>query len=129
VSNPSSISNINIKNAVSWPELHEKLSAVGLRFEKKGSDAILFVGEIAVKASSVDRAFSMGALRKRLGEFTPGDYPEEKAWMEPPVIYCCIAGNFIVQRTKSAPDHNLFGEWRGIELGFTQNTLLNFLPP
>ena len=51
-----------IKNARSWAELHEKLAGVGLRFEKKGSGAIIFVGEIAVKASSVDRAFSMGKL-------------------------------------------------------------------
>jgi hypothetical protein len=63
-----------IQNAQSWPELHEKLTTVGLRFEKKGSGAILFVGEIAVKASSVDRAFSMGKLCKRLGEFVPGNY-------------------------------------------------------
>ena len=35
-----------------------------MRFEKKGSGAIIFVGEIAVKASSVDRAFSMGSCAK-----------------------------------------------------------------
>lgn len=66
-----------IKNANSWPELHKKLAAAGLRFERKGSGAIIFVGEIAVKASSVDRAFSMGKLCKRLGEFVPGDYADE----------------------------------------------------
>jgi hypothetical protein len=66
-----------IQNAGSWPELHQKLAAVGLRFEKKGSGAIIFVGETAVKASSVDRAFSMGKLCKRLGEFVPGDYAGE----------------------------------------------------
>ena len=66
-----------IKNAASWPELHKKLAAAGLRFEKKGSGAIIFVGETAVKASSVDRAFSMGKLCKRLGEFLSGDYAGE----------------------------------------------------
>jgi hypothetical protein len=66
-----------IQNAGSWPELHKKLAAVGLRFEKKGSGAIIFVGETAVKASSVDRAFSMGKLCKRLGEFVPGEYAGE----------------------------------------------------
>ena len=65
-----------IKNAKSWTELHEKLASVGLRFEKKGSGAIIFVGEIAVKASSVDRAFSMGKLCKKLGEFEEGTYPD-----------------------------------------------------
>lgn len=65
-----------IKKAQSWAELHEKLAGVGLRFEKKGSGAIIFVGDIAVKASSVDRAFSMGKLCKKLGEFEEGDYPD-----------------------------------------------------
>lgn len=65
-----------IKNAQSWAELHEKLAKVGLRFERKGSGAIIFVGETAVKASSVDRAFSMGKLCKKLGEFEEGDYPD-----------------------------------------------------
>ena len=65
-----------IKDAQSWPELHEKLAEAGLRFEKKGSGAIIFVGEKAVKASSVDRAFSMGKLCKRLGEFEEGTYPD-----------------------------------------------------
>lgn len=65
-----------IKDAQSWAEMHEKLAEVGLRFEKKGSGAIIFVGEKAVKASSVDRAFSMGKLCKRLGEFEEGMYPD-----------------------------------------------------
>ncbi|HJH15398.1 MAG TPA: relaxase/mobilization nuclease domain-containing protein [Bilophila wadsworthia] len=63
-----------IKNARSWAELHEKLAGVGLRFEKKGSGAVIFVGDIAVKASSVDRAFSMGRLCKKWGEFEEGSY-------------------------------------------------------
>lgn len=65
-----------IKSAQSWAELHEKLAKVGLRFEKKGSGAIIFVGEKAVKASSVDRSFSMGKLCKKLGHFEEGIYPE-----------------------------------------------------
>jgi hypothetical protein len=63
--------------------LFQRRAAVGLSFEQKGSGAIIFAGDIAVKASSVDRAFSMGKLCKRLGEFVPGDYPKEKARIEP----------------------------------------------
>ncbi|MDR3361501.1 MAG: relaxase/mobilization nuclease domain-containing protein [Desulfovibrio sp.] len=63
-----------IREAKSWQELHEKLEVAGLRLEKKSSGAIIFVGEIAVKASSVDRAFSLGKLCRRLGEFVPGNY-------------------------------------------------------
>ena len=72
-----------IKNAKSWTELHEKLAGVGLRFEKKGSGALIFAGDIAVKASSVDRAFSMGELCKRLGDFEEGTYPDDLGKIAP----------------------------------------------
>ena len=72
-----------IQDAKSWAELHAMLASVGLRFERKGSGAILFVGAIAVKASSVARAFSMGKLCKRLGEFVPGSYPQEPMELAP----------------------------------------------
>jgi hypothetical protein len=62
------------------------LANAGLRFEKKGSGAIVFVGDTAVKASSVDRNFSLGKLCKRLGDFEPGNYaPEMKAPEPEPV--------------------------------------------
>ncbi len=72
-----------IKEATSWQELHEGLAAVGLRFEKKGSGALVWVGDVAVKASSVDRAFSMPKLVKRLGEFEEGSYPTERPRLKP----------------------------------------------
>lgn len=74
-----------IKNVQSWAEMHEKLAKVGLRFEKKGSGAVIIVGKNVVKASSVDRAFSMGKLCKKLGNFEEGNYPEnlEKIAPEP----------------------------------------------
>lgn len=65
-----------IAEANSWRELHEGLASVGLRFKKKGSGALIWVGDVAVKASSVDRAFSLPKLVKRLGEFEAGEYPE-----------------------------------------------------
>ncbi len=58
-----------MRQARSWPELHEQLAEHGIRFEKKGSGAILWVGETAVKASTAGRDCSMSALEKRLGEF------------------------------------------------------------
>ena len=63
-----------IEEATSWEELHEGLREVGLRFERKGSGGVVFVGDMAVKASSLDRQFSMAQLCKRLGEFIPGEY-------------------------------------------------------
>ena len=68
-----------IKEATSWGELHSGLADVGLRFEKKGSGALIWVGDVAVKASSVDRAFSLPKLVTRLGAFEAGEYSEEKA--------------------------------------------------
>ena len=72
-----------IEEAKSWEELHKGLKEVGLRFEKKGSGGIVFVGDMAVKASSIDRQFSMGKLCKRLGEFKAGDYSEPMPKIEP----------------------------------------------
>ncbi len=72
-----------IKDATSWRELHEGLAAVGLRFEKKGSGALVWVDDVAVKASSVDRSFSMPKLIKKLGEFEEGDYLKDRPHLKP----------------------------------------------
>ena len=72
-----------IKDATSWRELHEGLTEVGLRFEKKGSGALVWVGDAAVKASSVDRSFSLPKLVKKLGEFEEGNYSNERPRLTP----------------------------------------------
>lgn len=80
-----------IQNATCWEELHARLDAVGLRFVRKGSGAVIFVGDTAVKASSVDRNFGMSKLCKRLGEFKPGYYTE-RTFSNPapePVSHVC----------------------------------------
>ncbi len=80
-----------IQNASCWEELHAGLDAVGLRFSRKGSGAVIFVGDTAVKASSVDRNFSMSRLCKRLGEFKPGYY-SQRTFSKPtpePVSHVC----------------------------------------
>ena len=80
-----------IQNASCWEELHAGLDAVGLRFSRKGSGAVIFVGDTAVKASSVDRNFSMSRLCKRLGEFKLGYY-SQRTFKKPapePVSHVC----------------------------------------
>ena len=80
-----------IQNATCWEELHAGLDAVGLRFVRKGSGAVIFVGDTTVKASSVDRNFGMSKLCKRLGEFKPGFY-SERTFHKPapePVSHVC----------------------------------------
>ena len=80
-----------IQNASCWEELHAGLDMVGLRFARKGSGAVIFVGDTAVKASSVDRNFSLSRLSKELGEFKPGYY-SERTFHKPapePVSHVC----------------------------------------
>ncbi len=58
-----------IQNARTWGELHAALAKLGMRYEQVGSGAKIYVGEVGVKASDVDRKASLGALQKRLGQF------------------------------------------------------------
>ncbi|GAB1393630.1 hypothetical protein MASR1M60_17940 [Rhodocyclaceae bacterium] len=58
-----------LRKAKSWQELHAGLAAVGLRFERDGSGAMIYVGDVAVKASAVDRQSSFPKLIKKLRAF------------------------------------------------------------
>jgi len=58
-----------IAAATSWGELHDKLAEAGMRYERQGPGAIVRVGEVRVKASSVDRRACLGALQQRLGAY------------------------------------------------------------
>ncbi|WP_434717208.1 relaxase/mobilization nuclease domain-containing protein (plasmid) [Paraburkholderia sp. A2RO-4L] len=60
-----------ILRATSWQDLHQQLAAVGMRYEKTGSGATLFVGDIGVKASRADRSAGLIQLQKRLGAYEP----------------------------------------------------------
>jgi hypothetical protein len=60
-----------IKDIGSWERLHDLVRTNGMRYEKKGSGAVIYVGGIAVKASSVSRDLSFAKLEKRIGEYRP----------------------------------------------------------
>jgi hypothetical protein len=60
-----------MRRARRWDELHLLLADRGMRFERKGSGAVLWIGDVAVKASIAGRDCSLSALEKRLGDFTP----------------------------------------------------------
>jgi hypothetical protein len=60
-----------LRQARRWDEVHAQLAERGMRFERKGSGAVLWVADVAVKASTAGRDCSMSALEKRLGDFTP----------------------------------------------------------
>ena len=55
--------------ATNWQELHEQLVMQGIRFEQKGSGAVLQIGDTFVKTSQADRTCSFSRLVARLGEF------------------------------------------------------------
>ena len=60
-----------IAKAKSWSELHAELAKVGMEYRREGSGAKVFVGEVGIKASDIDRKASFSALQKRLGAFQP----------------------------------------------------------
>ncbi len=60
-----------VKQANDWQQLHQQLANIGIQYRKKGSGAVLIVGETAIKASSADRAASLGTLEKRIGTYEP----------------------------------------------------------
>ena len=82
-----------IKQAKTWQELHSGLSEKGMRYERTGSGAMIYVGDIAVKASNVDRNASLPKLQKRLGIYEP---PEQ----EKPNVYF----EHTIDRTESATE-------------------------
>lgn len=60
-----------IRAAANWAELHQVLAGRGMRYEKVGGGAHIYVGEQQVKASTAGHWCSLGKLTKRLGAFQP----------------------------------------------------------
>jgi RepB DNA-primase from phage plasmid/Relaxase/Mobilisation nuclease domain/Large polyvalent protein-associated domain 7 len=58
-----------LKGAASWEELHRQLAEKGMRYERVGSGAKVFVGDVPVKASDVDRSASLKRMQERLGVY------------------------------------------------------------
>ena len=59
-----------IKTLTSWDELHALMHANGMEYMKKGSGAVIVVGKIVVKASSVSRNLSLSKLEKAFGAYS-----------------------------------------------------------
>jgi hypothetical protein len=60
-----------IRDAQQWQQIHHQLAAEGMKYQKKGSGAIITVGDTVIKASSADRGAALGKLEKRLGGYEP----------------------------------------------------------
>ena len=59
------------KTASSWQGLHYELAEMGFRYERTGSGATIFIGDIGAKASTVYRPASLPSLQKKLGPYEP----------------------------------------------------------
>lgn len=81
-----------IRRASSWQELHWQLAEIGMRYEKTGSGATLFVGDVGVRASNADRNASLSRLQKRLGLYEPSSQPLRVAERAPEPIRGDIPG-------------------------------------
>jgi hypothetical protein len=51
-----------LRNAQSWAQVHEGLAQVDMRYERKGSGAMLWVGDQPLKASCIGREFSRSRM-------------------------------------------------------------------
>ena len=60
-----------LRAARNWNDVHYSLAAKGIRFEQKGSGALIWVGDTAVKASTIGREFSRKRMEERFGLFEP----------------------------------------------------------
>jgi hypothetical protein len=55
----------------SWDALHALMCSNGMEYERKGSGAVIKVGDVIVKASSVSRNLSLSKLEKIIGTYRP----------------------------------------------------------
>ena len=60
-----------LRNAQSWTQVHEGLAQIDMRYEQKGSGALLWVADQPLKASCLGREFSRSRMEGRLGAFQP----------------------------------------------------------
>ena len=71
IADPAAVARPIIAAAGTWGELHARLAAERLRYERKGSGARLRGPGVDIKASALDRKASLGRLERRLGPWEP----------------------------------------------------------
>jgi hypothetical protein len=60
-----------LASAKTWEQVHKDLRCAEMRYESKGSGALLWVNDQPVKASVIGREFSRKRMEERLGIFQP----------------------------------------------------------
>lgn len=59
----------DIKNKNSWSELHSFLATNGIQIKKRANGLVFISNNTRIKASTINRDFSLSKLEKRLGKF------------------------------------------------------------
>ncbi len=107
-----------IKSAASWQELHESLAKENIIFERKGSGAIVWIDNIALKASSIDRKASLGKLEKRLGPYEERKegvtYYEHRADELHPGQLRALSENDLCKLSQRSLAYNRKGQTQGV---------------
>ena len=62
-----------IERAESWTDVHSGLRPLAMRYERRGSGAVVIVDDVPIKASRVGRRASLHALEARLGPYEPAE--------------------------------------------------------
>jgi hypothetical protein len=58
-----------LKGLSTWEDFYNLLSLKGVKYQKKGSGAVITIDGVTVKASDVSRNLTLGKLEKQLGPF------------------------------------------------------------
>jgi hypothetical protein len=58
-----------LKGLPAWEDFHNLLALNGMKYQKKGSGAVIIVGDVTVKASDVSRNLTLSKLEKQLGPY------------------------------------------------------------
>ncbi len=58
-----------IREASSWDDLHRRMAAAGMKYERKGSGAVIVISDQRIKASTADRGASLKKLERRFGPY------------------------------------------------------------
>lgn len=103
-----------IAQATSWKELHAAMAEAGMQYQRKGSGAVVQVGDEFVKASSITPKASLSALQKRFGpyqppqEIKPNEYHHHtvKAKEPYPAAFGKIPGNHLRNLSKCDLAHS-----------------------
>ena len=67
-----------LARARSWTQAHSWLSKFEMRYLRAGSGAVVQVGDVRVKASTVSRSATLLELEKRFGPYVPPNDPESE---------------------------------------------------